>query len=64
MSQVIALDSLRKTFADRLIVNTPLAPYTAARIGGSADVLIISNSETELVHAADFFGGHESLSLL
>lgn len=54
MSQVIGLDSLRNTFADRLILKTPLAPYTAARIGGPTDVLVVANSVPQLVQAADF----------
>jgi UDP-N-acetylmuramate dehydrogenase len=42
------LDYLRKTYGSRLQVNTSLARYTSARIGGPADASIISRSSTDL----------------
>jgi UDP-N-acetylmuramate dehydrogenase len=47
-----SLTELRKIFGDRLQENAPLAGYTAARIGGPADVLIIVRSADELEQAA------------
>ncbi len=40
--------TLRAAFGDRLQENVSLAAYTSARIGGSADALIIANSADEL----------------
>ncbi len=37
---------LRSTFGDRLQENVPLSSYTAARIGGPADVLVLSTLRT------------------
>lgn len=45
MSQVA---DLRAVFGDRLQENVPLAPYTSARIGGSADFLLTVKSADEL----------------
>lgn len=42
------LPTLRAAFGDRLQENVPLAPYTSARIGGPADVLIAVTSADEL----------------
>jgi UDP-N-acetylmuramate dehydrogenase len=39
---------LSAKFTDRVKENTPLAPYTSARIGGPADLLITANSADEL----------------
>jgi len=41
-------DTLYKEFGDRLQRNVPLARFTAARIGGPADALLIANSVDEL----------------
>jgi len=41
-------DILTATFGDRLQVNVPLKRYTAARVGGRADVLIRADSSDEL----------------
>jgi UDP-N-acetylmuramate dehydrogenase len=43
------LESLRNVFGERLQVDVPLKRYTAARIGGNADVMITANSVNELV---------------
>ena len=45
MSQVV---DLRAVFGDRLQENVSLAPYTSARIGGPADMLITVKSADEL----------------
>ncbi len=42
------VDVFAAKFSDRVRENIPLAPYTSARIGGPADVLITANSADEL----------------
>ncbi|UCF60214.1 MAG: UDP-N-acetylmuramate dehydrogenase [Anaerolineaceae bacterium] len=42
------VEALRDTFESGLLENTPLAQYTAARIGGPADFLIIASSGDQL----------------
>ena len=42
------LEKLGARFADRLQFNQPLAKYTSARIGGSADVLVMAQSAADL----------------
>lgn len=42
------LDILRAHFGDAVRENVPLAPYTSARIGGNADVLVTVKSSDEL----------------
>jgi UDP-N-acetylmuramate dehydrogenase len=39
---------LTSKFSDKVKENIPLAPYTSARIGGKADLLITANSSDEL----------------
>ena len=46
------LSELRSTYADRLQENVLLSSYTAARIGGPADVLVFVRSAEELEQAA------------
>jgi UDP-N-acetylmuramate dehydrogenase len=41
-------EALRQTFKEGLLENMPLAQYTAARIGGPADFLIIASSGDQL----------------
>jgi UDP-N-acetylmuramate dehydrogenase len=48
------IQSMRDAFGDRLQVNVSLKRYTAARIGGNADVMITVNSSAELEKAARF----------
>ena len=48
MINTLPLPALRAIFGDRLQENVPLAAYTSARIGGSADALIVANSADEL----------------
>ena len=40
--------NLTAKFGDRVKKNIPLAPYTAARVGGPADIFITANSADEL----------------
>jgi UDP-N-acetylmuramate dehydrogenase len=47
-----SLAELRETFGDRMQENAPLSGYTAARIGGPADVLVFIRKADELVQAA------------
>jgi len=46
------LNALRALFGNRLQENVPLSGYTAARIGGPADVLVLLYSVDELAQAA------------
>ena len=48
-----SLNELRATFGDRMQENAPLSGYTAARIGGPADVLVFVRKADELVQAAE-----------
>ena len=48
-----SLSELRTTFGDRMQENVPLSGYTAARIGGPADVLVFVHKADELVEAAE-----------
>jgi UDP-N-acetylmuramate dehydrogenase len=43
-----ALTALRQSFGDRLQENEPLAKFTSARLGGSADALITTDSADQL----------------
>jgi UDP-N-acetylmuramate dehydrogenase len=45
------LNALRTIFGDRMQENVPLSGYTAARIGGPADVLAFIHSADELMQA-------------
>ena len=47
------LSDLRTTFGDRLQENVSLSSYTAARIGGPADLLVFARSADELSQAAE-----------
>ncbi len=49
--QTVPVDLLRAEFGDAVQENVGLAPYTSARIGGPADVLITVKSATELAQA-------------
>ena len=48
-----SLSELRASFGDRMQENVPLSSYTAARIGGPADVLVFVRNADELVQAAE-----------
>ena len=47
------VDVLYAKLCDKVKENVSLAPYTSARIGGPADVLIIAESADELVHTVN-----------
>ncbi len=47
------LSDLRSTFGNHMQENVPLSSYTAARIGGPADVLIFVHSTKELSQAVE-----------
>ncbi len=51
MASAQSITTLRSAFGDRLQENVLLAPYTSARIGGSADALLIATSADELAKA-------------
>ena len=48
MTTTTSLDVLRSRFGSAVQQNVSLAPYTSARIGGPADVLITVKSADEL----------------
>ncbi len=48
------LAELRETFGDRMQENASLSGYTAARIGGPADVLVFVRKTDELIQAGGF----------
>jgi UDP-N-acetylmuramate dehydrogenase len=48
-----SLSELRTIFGDRMQENAPLSGYTAARIGGPADLLVFVRKADELVQAAE-----------
>jgi UDP-N-acetylmuramate dehydrogenase len=50
---------LRAEFGDSVQENVILAPYTSARIGGPADVLLTVNSADELAKVITFIWEHE-----
>ncbi len=50
--QTALLSALRDAFGDRLQENAPLAGYTSARIGGTAEALIFARSADELATTA------------
>jgi UDP-N-acetylmuramate dehydrogenase len=52
MSPALPLDALRSAFGERLRTAQPVARYTSARIGGSADALVDVRSADELAEAA------------
>ncbi len=51
MSVSLALTNLRAALGEQVQENTLLAPYTSARIGGPADVLVTVRSADELARA-------------
>ena len=58
-SSVYAVDALRQKFGDAVQENIPLAPYTSARIGGPADVLLTVKSADEFAAVMQFIWEHE-----
>ncbi len=58
-SSVYAVDVLRQKFGDAVQENISLAPYTSARIGGPADVMLIVKSADEFAAAMQFIWEQE-----
>ena len=54
MISLAQIETLRDAFGDRLQVNVSLKRYTAARIGGNADVMITVSSSAELEKVARY----------
>jgi UDP-N-acetylmuramate dehydrogenase len=50
VTSIVTAD-LRKRFGEQVQENVPLAPYTSARIGGPADVLVTARNADELAQA-------------
>lgn len=50
---------MRRTFGDAVQENVSLAPYTSARIGGPADVMLTVKSADELADAVQLIWEHE-----
>jgi len=48
-----SLAEMRATFGDQMQENAPLSGYTAARIGGPADVLVFARKADDLAQAAE-----------
>ncbi|HNB34591.1 MAG TPA: UDP-N-acetylmuramate dehydrogenase [Anaerolineales bacterium] len=59
MDTVFAADVLRRKFGDAVYENASLAPYTSARIGGLADVLVTVKSADELADAMELIWQYE-----
>jgi UDP-N-acetylmuramate dehydrogenase len=57
VTAVSLLPALRTEFGDAVQENVQLAPYTSARIGGPADVMVTARSAEELVRAVTFLRG-------
>jgi UDP-N-acetylmuramate dehydrogenase len=55
----VSIDLMRAEFGDAVQENVVLAPYTSARIGGPADILLTVKSADELAHAMSFIWEHE-----
>lgn len=55
MVHVMPNSILRAAFGERIEFDAPLARYTAARIGGPADALLVVESADELVRAVTYF---------
>jgi len=53
-----SVETLRQMFGDAVQENVPLAPYTSARIGGPADVLLTVKSADELANAMELIWQH------
>ncbi|MBN1123066.1 MAG: UDP-N-acetylmuramate dehydrogenase [Anaerolineae bacterium] len=54
-----ALADLRSAFADRLLIDEPLARHTSARIGGPADAFIAADTIDDLRTAARIAWAHD-----
>jgi UDP-N-acetylmuramate dehydrogenase len=58
MTVLVGLADLRAALGEQVQENALLAPYTSARIGGPADVLVTARSADELARAAQFCWQH------
>jgi len=58
MTKAVALADLRAVFGDQVEEQVRLAPYTSARIGGPAEVLVTLRSADELARAVQFCWEH------
>lgn len=58
VNSAFAVDVLRRKFGDAVQEHVPLAPYTSARIGGPADVLLTIQSANELADAMQLIWEH------
>lgn len=54
----IVIEALRKNFGDQVQENMPLAPFTSARIGGPADVILTVRSSADLADAVSWSWQH------
>ena len=54
------IDLLRLKLGDSVKENVPLAPYTSARIGGPADILITTDTVADLVKAVKLMWKHDT----
>ena len=59
IKSAISLEVLQARFGARVRQNVSLAPYTSARIGGSADYLFTANSADDLADMASFIWEHD-----
>lgn len=50
--RTLPIAALQAAFGERLQQDQPLGRYTSARIGGSADAVVVARSADELAHAA------------
>lgn len=53
------LDVLRAKFGDKARENVPLAPFTSARIGGPADILLTADTSAELARMVKLLWKHD-----
>lgn len=58
-ASVLSADVIRRQFGDAVQENVTLAPYTSARIGGPADILLTVKSAEELADAMTFIWRNE-----
>lgn len=58
-ASALPLEALRTKLGNKVKENISLAPYTSARIGGPADVLITANSADELAEIASLLWEHK-----
>ena len=53
------IDALYAKLGDKVKENVPLAPYTSARIGGPADILLAADTSAELARIVKLLWKHE-----